>query len=189
MVRVAAARRGGPIRGAASEPKRARLIEARLPQCLEEGGGDSRALGSSRGPGLHGVCGDCGALKSSSVPFHEGVDACQRCFRKYAQGFSFCGTFSQYCEKKNSDDTIAEDSDMAHKIIDKRIAADWKPCDVTSADTIKVTISKTMAGPSRAQIVEASGRTPEEMGMRLQYLKYYNGDVYKGLLVPSPGKP
>ena len=113
-----------------------------------------------------------------------------KCFKKYTRGFTWCGTFSEYCQQKSRTPALAQDAEEADRFLSGSGGANWNPSEILSGDRVRCTISRTLAGPSRADIVAASGgKTPEEMGLRLQDLKDHEGNVYKGIMIPSPSRP
>ena len=136
-----------------------------------------------------GPCLDCHVRRSETTPFQDGVDACTKCFGKYCKGFTYLGTFQTYCAVKHKDAAVRKDAEEAEEFLETEQPT-WRPNEVVSGERVKITISKTMAGLTRAQIVEASGgKTPEELGMKLNDMESYDGEKYRGILVPSPHRP
>ena len=116
-------------------------------------------------------------------------DRCKACFETFMEGFTIHGEWHEFCAKMDENDEVRADFDEAKQVKADPSRATFFPQEVTVGDDVMVDVQQVLIGPSRAQLIEALGCTPEECGAKLQDLPDLHGNRFKGLLLQDPSAP
>ena len=179
----AAKRKASPTRLTAANLRRAAAEDAAAEpdSCC---GGES----STKRARQEKKCLDCGATDKALFPPNMN-DACAAHWDRYLKDFTTYGTFGELCTAKANDAAIQQDWDEAGRVLAGKENVDGVPIEVSKSDEVRVSVSKSMVGPSKAQLTELLGQPPEKLGVKLQDLCDQHGVKYRGLLIPNPAKP
>ncbi|CAK0903823.1 unnamed protein product [Prorocentrum cordatum] len=156
----------------------------------ESAAAGSTARGASARDKASGpCCFHCGATPSATSKFPVGVtDACAFHWELYLSGFTTYGSWREFNAKKDKDTAIQEAWTSAEETKTSG-EKHWLPTQVQQSKIYKCTVTKSMAGPSRAQLKDLLSVSPERIGVKMQDLVDVNNAQYKGLLIPNPARP
>jgi len=132
----------------------------------------------------------CDCDDTSKIAKESVVPACATCWERYSKGFTPDGSFEEVAAKLGEDEELAQQWESAGHVQAGTEAPKWFPHEVKQNKGVTVSVSRSMVGLTRQQLIEVlDGVAPEEVGIRLDNLKDPHGNVYKGLLLTNPARP